>query len=155
MSRSVHEWGLARGQDSLSLSLFRGLESSNPLLSRSLNFSGCLVFFMSFAKSTKTTSLGFHDRCSGTDCESVFGWWEDCIVYSLFCIFIIIIISIIISISIYFVVLINCLHLNPWVLPFVHFSSLSHWRGRREVSERLPSAELPAAGLNHNSCPGK
>ena len=60
---------------------------------------------------------------------------KNSIVYSLFCIFIvmIIIISIIssgISISIYFVVLLNCLYLNPWVLLFVHFLSPSHCGGK-------------------------
>jgi len=35
------------------------------------------------------------------------------------------------SISIYFVVLLNCLYLNPEVSPFVHFSSPSHCGGRR------------------------
>jgi len=52
-------------------------------------------------------------------------------VYILFCIFVIIIIIIIIkSTSIYFLVLLNCLYLNPRVLPFVHFSFSSHWGGK-------------------------
>jgi len=65
---------------------------------------------------------------------------KNCIVYSLFCIFIVIIVIIaiisgsIISISIYFVVVLNCLYLNPRVLPFVYFSSISCWwkNGRGE-----------------------
>jgi len=53
------------------------------------------------------------------------------IVFSSFCIFIIIIIIIIViitissSISISFVILLNCLYLNPRVLPFVRFPSPS------------------------------
>ena len=61
----------------------------------------------------------FHDCCSGTGCKLVIGWWEKHIIYSLFCIFIIIIISIIIS------VLLKCLYLNWQVFPFVRFSSPS------------------------------
>jgi len=60
------------------------------------------------------------------------GGKKNCIVYSLVCIFIIIIIIIAISSrsisiisSISFVVLLNCLYLNPHALPFVHFSSPS------------------------------
>ena len=48
------------------------------------------------------------------------------IIYSLFCIFIIIITGSSISSSISFV-LSNCLYLNQQVLPFVHFSSPSRW----------------------------
>ena len=64
----------------------------------------------------------------------------------LFCIFIImniiivISITIISSISISFAVLLNCLYLNPWVLPIVHFSFPSRWGGRGGVSEQLSSA---------------
>jgi len=54
------------------------------------------------------------------------GGEKNFIVYSLFCIFIIIIIIITIIIGISFVALLNCLYLNPRVLPFVHFSSPSH-----------------------------
>jgi len=47
-----------------------------------------------------------------------------------------------ISISIYFVVLLNCLYLNLRVFPFIHFSC---WGGTGGVSERLsgPSCRLP------------
>ena len=56
----------------------------------------------------------FHDRFLGTGCKSVIGQWDNCIVYSLFCIFnIISIIGIISSISISFVVLLNSLCLSP------------------------------------------
>ena len=96
--------------------------SMNPLLSSSLTFSESSVFFKSFAKFMKSASSRFYSCCSsGTGCESVIGWWEDCIVYSLFCIFIVI------SSRISFVALLNCLYLNPWVFPFVHFSCPSHW----------------------------
>jgi len=67
---------------------------------------------------------------------------KNCIVYSLFYIFIIVIISSnsSSSISISFFVLLNCLYLNPQVLPLAHFSSLSHWGERGGVSEWLSSA---------------
>jgi len=61
--------------------------------------------------------------------------------------FIIIVVVVFIS----FIVLLNCLYLKPQVLPFVHFSSPSHWGGRGGVSEQLSSAWLPAAGLNHDT----
>jgi len=65
-------------------------------------------------------------------------------VHSLFCIVIIIIIIIIIitiiSIIIYFVVLLNCLYLNPRVSPFAHFSSPFFWGRRGGASEQLSSA---------------
>ena len=70
-----------------------------------------------FAKFALSVSLGFHDRCSGTGCKLIIGWGENCIVYSLFCIFIVMIITIIIfgiiSSSVSFVVLLNCRYLNP------------------------------------------
>jgi len=69
-------------------------------------------------------------------------------VYSLLCLFCIIII---VSIGISFVALLNCLYLNPHILPFVRFPSLSCWGGRGGVSKWLSSAELPADRLNHNS----
>ena len=52
----------------------------------------------------------------------------------------IIISSIIASIRISFVVLQNCLYLNPRGFPFVYFSSPSHWGRRQGVSEWLPGA---------------
>ena len=55
------------------------------------------------------------------------------------------------SSSISFVVLLNCLYLNPRVSFFGHFFSPSCWGGRRGVSERLSSAELPAAWLNRDT----
>jgi len=58
------------------------------------------------------------------------GYWAVRKLYSLFCIFI----SVIISIS--FVVLLNCLYLNLQVFPFVHFSSPSCW-GRKGRGERV------------------
>ena len=59
---------------------------------------------------------------------------KNCIMYSLFCIFIIIVVIIIsssTSSSISFIVLLNCLYLNPRVLLFHPFSSPSH-QGREE-----------------------
>jgi len=103
-SRSAYEWGLAVGQKSF----FLASVGSNPLLFGSSNFSRSLVCFTSLAKFTKSMGSGFCNRCSGTD------WREDCVVYSLFCIFVIVIITIITSsCSIFFVVLLNCLYLNP------------------------------------------
>jgi len=55
-------------------------------------------------------------------------------------IIIVIISSIYNSISISFVAFLNCLYLNPGVLPFGHFSSPSHWEGRGGVSNWLLSA---------------
>jgi len=77
---------------------------------------------------------------------------KKCIAYSLFCIFIIIIVIIItiISISIYYVVSLNCLYLIPQISPFVHFSSPSFWGGKGGVSKWLSGAELSAAGLNYD-----
>jgi len=70
----------------------------NPLLARSLNFWGGAVNWL-------------------------LGGEKNCIVHSLFCICITIItiISIVISISTQFVVLLNCLYLIPLVFPFEHF----------------------------------
>jgi len=74
------------------------------------------------------------------------GGEKNCVVYTLFCIFIIVIviiitiINIIISSSISFVVLLNCLYLNPKVFPFVHFSSPSCCEGGEGMSERQSSA---------------
>jgi len=87
---------------------------------RSSNFSGSLVWFWSFAKSRifwVPWSL-FRDYANWS-----LGGEKSCIVCSLVCIFIIIIIVFIIigCISSYFVVLLNCLCLNPQVFPFCPF----------------------------------
>jgi len=86
------------------------------------------------------------------------GGEKNFIVHSLFYIFIIIIIIIInitifssSSSSISFIAFLYCLYLNPWFLPFAHFSSPFHWGRRGGVSEWLSSAQLPAARLNHNN----
>jgi len=118
MSDHIYERGLARGQEHFFL-VFVGL---NSLLS------GSSAFFRSFAKFTKSTISMFRSRCLGTGCKSGIRWWENCIVYCLFCIFIIIVISSS-SGSIYFVALLNWLYLNPWVSLFVLFSCPSHWGG--------------------------
>jgi len=54
--------------------LFASSMSLNPLVFKSSNFSGNLVFFGSFVKCPKSAGLGLHYGCSGTDCELVIGW---------------------------------------------------------------------------------
>ena len=97
---------------------------------------GVCFFLQNLQNSQKSTISRVLVCCSGTGCKLVVGQWENFILCSLFCIFIIIIIIIIshihshshsTSTSISFVVLLNCLYLNLWVLPFVHLSSLSCW----------------------------
>ena len=116
--------------------------SSNFLLSRSLNFSSRSIFLVSFVKFEKFWE--FYDCCSGSDCESVIGWWENCVLYSLFCIFIIISSSSSSNSSVSFVVLLNCLYLNPWILLFVDFSSPSCWGEGEEWASvcLVPSCQL-------------
>jgi len=70
MACSAYEQGLARGQEP---ALFFSM-SSNPLLARSLNFTGSSVFFGSFTKLAKYTVSGLRAHCLGTGCESVIGW---------------------------------------------------------------------------------
>ena len=130
---------------------------SNSLWSMSSNFDRNLVFLENFTNnSLKFTNSRFHNHLSGTDCESGIRQWENCIAYSLFCIFITIISSsrvVLVFILVYLVVLIstylftnlyyllnihssinicfvvlNCLYLKPQVSPFVHFCS--HPAGR-------------------------
>jgi len=82
--------------------------SSNALLS------GHSKFFRKFGIS------GFSDHRLGTGCELVIRWLENCIAYSFFCI--LTIITIIVSssssicISIYFVVLSNCITTHEFSL---------------------------------------
>jgi len=57
-------------------------------------------------------SLTFHDRCLGIGCGSVVSGKQNNFVYSLFCIFRIIIVITITDISFSFVALLNCLYLN-------------------------------------------
>jgi len=75
-------------------------------------------------------------------CNWFIKWWENCIVYSLLCIFI----SSSSSINISFVILLNCFYLNPQVLVlfyfFFSFSSPSHCRGKEQVSRSM----VPVAG---------
>ena len=61
--------------------------------------------------------LGFAIAARRLAEQSVIRWWENCIVYSLFCILLLIII-ISSSISLSFTVLLNCLYLNPFC-PFL------------------------------------
>jgi len=100
------------------------------------------LFFRSSKKFIKSTSSIFHSCCSGTGytiCRQMVRKY--CIVYCLFCIFIIITSS---SSNIAYVALLNCLYLNPRVSSFVHFSSPPLWGGRGDVSERPlgPSCQL-------------
>jgi len=76
----------------------------------------------------------------GLAADQSLGDEKKCTAYSLFCIFIVSIIIVIIrlvnvssSISISFVAIINCLYLNPGVSSFVHFSSSSYRGGRGGV----------------------
>jgi len=111
--------------------------SLTPLLSWSSSFSGSSAFFRNFMKFAKVP--GVRDLYSGTGCDLVIGWWENCILYCCFCIYIVIINSSITSITVSFLVLLNCPYLSPGVLLFVRFSSLC-WDGRGGVSERLSGA---------------
>jgi len=81
--------------------------SSNPLLSRTLGFFGNFVRFVCSGSSIAAWGLAVNRSSDGE---------ENCVVYSLFCIFLIIIAIIIvicsINISIHFVVPLNCLYLN-------------------------------------------
>jgi len=101
--------GLAGGQDFL----FHISVSSIYFLSRSSNFSG------GFAKFINPQFPGSAIAAQGLAMNRSLGGEKYYIVCSSFCIFIITIITIISS-SISFVVLLNCLYLNPGVLPFVY-----------------------------------
>ena len=117
--------GLVGGQESALLFSL----SSNPLLS------GSLVPFGSFAKFTKIHFCGSATAVQGLAVNHLLGGEKNCVVHSLFCMFILIVIIIIISnssTSIYVVVLLNCLYLSPWVFPFVHFSAQPCWGGGKE-----------------------
>jgi len=121
MSYSVYEEGLRGLAEGHGFALLISV-SSNPLLSGSLKF---FDYFANFA-------------------ISKFGE-KNCIVHSLFCIFIIITIIIISSSStISFVAFLNCNYLNARVSPFVHFSSSLCWGGG--LSEWLPGPNCPLPG---------
>ena len=85
----------------------------------------------------------------GLAADQLLGGEKNGIVYRSFCIVMTIVI-ITNSSSIYSIALLNCLYLNPWVFPFVHFFSPSCWEGGGGVSEQLSGAYLPAARLNHD-----
>ena len=147
MSRSVYEWELAEGAE---LSLFLFSISLNPLLAGSSNFSRSLFFWEEFCEILKNSWLWRSVIAAwGLAADQSLGDAKNCIVYGLFCIFIIIIIIIINSSSITTSISISCVALlnwpfNPWVSSFMHFSSPSRWGGRRGGSERLssPSCQL-------------
>jgi len=86
------------------------------------SFVGFRVFFWSFAKSAKYVSCEYAQILTAN-------WWSggDKIVYSVYGIFVIIISSSSIVISIFSFVLLNCIYLSLWVFPFVHFTSPSCW----------------------------
>ena len=120
--------------------------SSNPLFSKSSNFSRSSVFFGSFVKFTKSASLGFGDCTWGLTAVRSLGGEKNCIVYSLLWLFTISIISSSISSIISFVVLLNFLYLNQQVSLFMYFSSFSHWGRRGGVSEPLSGANCKLLG---------
>jgi len=109
----IYEWGLAEGQNLL----FLVSMGSNPLLSRSLNFSQELGFFWEFCEILKNLQVrGSATAARGLTVHRSSGGEKNCVVYRLFCIFISS------SSSISFVALLNRLYLNPRVSAFVHFS---------------------------------
>jgi len=98
------------------LSFFLVSGSSNPVLSRSWNFSVSLVFFLSFAKFAKFVSLAFHDCCSGAA-----NWLSGgekivlyvvCFAYSLASLLLSLLLVVLLLVF-SFVVLLNCVYLNP------------------------------------------
>jgi len=120
---------LARGQEASGFLIFQEFQIlSSPGV---LTFSGNSGFWSSVI------------AARGLAANHSSGGEKNPIVYSLFCVFIIIVInisSIITSISISFVVVLNCLYLNLRVFLFARFSSPSRWGGRGGVSERLSGA---------------
>jgi len=92
---------------------------------------------------------GFHDCCSGTGC-AISHWTVRkivlciaCFAYSITITIVIVIIIVVVIIIISFIVLLNCLYLNPGVLLFVHSSPhRTGWGGG--VSEQLhgPSCQM-------------
>jgi len=133
-------WPRGRRESAVLFSL-----SSNALLAGSSSFSGGLVFSGSFANSRNPPFPGSAIATQGLAANQLSGGEKKCIVNSLVCIFFIISSSSSSSSNTSFVVLLNCLYLNPQVLPFVHFSCPSLGGGRGGVSEWLsgPSCRLP------------
>jgi len=85
-------------------------------------------------------------RTGGVGWGSVGGWWA--IALWIICF----LSSFIIIIFPFFSALLNCVYLNPWILPFFLILFPSQWVGK---SKQLCGAELPA-GLNHSNsfwCP--
>ena len=123
---SVYEWRLTGGQEGICSTLLHEFESS---LVQEFEYFWEFREFCDF--------WHFVITAWGLSATWLSGGEKNCIVYSLCCILIMIIIiiiftsSVIISVSIYFVVILNCLYLSPWVLPFVHFS-LVKGRGKGE-----------------------
>jgi len=116
--------------------------SSNPLLYGNSNFSRNLA---------KPAVFGFCGHCSGGLAANwSLGGEKNCIVYSLLCILINIIV-IINRINISFIALLNSLYPSPRVSRSVHVFSPSRCGRRGGVGERLSSAGLLAAELNHDN----
>jgi len=90
-------------------------------------FSVRLIFYVSSVSSAKaTSSVKSAIAAQGLAAQMISGSEKSCIVYSWFCIFFI---NIIIIVP-FFVVLLNCLYLNPRVLLFVHFPPNPTGRGK-------------------------
>ena len=118
MSCSAYEWGLA-GEQGYFVSRFSKFKTS--IVQKFKLFWDFGGFFRSLANFSKIWVQGSVIAAWGLAANQSLGGEKNCIVYSLFCIIIIIISSrSSISSSISFVILLNHLYLNPWVLPFVH-----------------------------------
>ena len=112
---SVDEWGFTGGAGSSLLFLFLWVQI--------LSCPGVWAF----SGHSGFQGSAIADRWLAENQSS--GGEKNCIVYNLFFMFILIIVIISSTsiISIYFVVSLNCLHLNPQIFPFVHFSVSSRW----------------------------
>jgi len=108
----VYEWELAGGQGAFCSSVFLEFESS------------LIRDFKLFQKFSEIWDFqGSVIAARGLAVNWFLGGDKNCNVYSLFCIFHY---YHYFSISMYFIVLLNCLYLNSQVSPFVRLSSPSH-----------------------------
>ena len=108
MLSSAYEWRLGRGWESALLFSVGSILSGFGVQT-----------FLEILQNSQVPGSAIATQ--GLAAIQLLGGEKNSIAYSLFCMFIIIIIGII-SISISFVVLLKCLYLNPWVSPFAHFS---------------------------------
>jgi len=101
-------------------------------------------FSMSLAKSAKFVESGKPTGSAiitqGLAIQQIVWWWEKIILCIVYFTYSLLLLLIIVSLHIYFVFLINCLYLNPRVLPFVLFSSPPHWGEREEGASSCFSA---------------